>query len=110
MATLENAEQFSVEDFADFRQYAQDFDDETLLDAFVSQVLVGDDEGYCVTQLRQELQWRHKRMRTCPIQARTGSHRFSLAPRVGFEPTTYGLTVRCATTAPPGNKALRKKE
>ena len=44
MATLENAEQFSGEDFADFLQYAQDFDDETLLDAFVSQVLVGDDE------------------------------------------------------------------
>lgn len=44
VATLENAEQFSVEDFADFLQYAQGLDDETLLDAFVGQVLVGDDE------------------------------------------------------------------
>lgn len=44
VAALENAEQFSVEDFADFLQYAQGFDDETLLDAFVGQVLVGDDE------------------------------------------------------------------
>lgn len=44
IAALENANQFTVEDFADFLQYSGAVDDETLLDAFVSQVLVGDDE------------------------------------------------------------------
>lgn len=44
VAALENANQFTVEDFADFLQYSGAVDDETLLDAFVSQVLVGDDE------------------------------------------------------------------
>lgn len=44
IAALENAHQFTVEDFADFLQYSGAVDDETLLDAFVSQVLVGDDE------------------------------------------------------------------
>ena len=29
-----------------------------------------------------------------------------MAPRAGFEPATHGLTVHCATTAPPGNRCL----
>ena len=33
-----------------------------------------------------------------------------LAPQAGFEPATYGLTVRCATTAPLGNKCSLTRE
>ena len=33
---------------------------------------------------------------------------FDLAPPVGFEPTTNGLTVRCATAAPQGNNSDRE--
>ena len=50
---------------------------------------------------------RHEVMETC--LPRTERRRGSMAPAVGFEPTTNGLTVRCATAAPRRNDRSRAR-